>query len=525
MYTQCPECETTFRLGAEDLRRANGKVRCGDCNTVFNALEYLAEEVVDETNPDPLSRWTSSLHNPHDSLGDGTDDLTPEDLEALAEDDEEEEEQRGGILYIAPDEHDDPAVADGDAAAEPAEGATPTDEFDDDVWDSIPGIGDLPDSDDDDQDWHSEDEPGDAADEWQPETDAGDEDGDACNGADDAADDGLIVTVSTAPDDAADQSPARPGDSDDDLEFNVPAESWQTFFGPLPKGQAAAVWQPPALDDDADDLGDDDDDFAVPDDDADDEFGVGPDADAEDDDSAGDDDDDDEYDYEPYEAADGDEDAVDSELAGINRLPDDFTTATDPTDEALATPGPRFPASHELATPVSNRSGWWTVAMLAGAAFLVGQLLHYNRDALATHPTWGEKVRALYAALDSELYPIWAIEDYEIRASEAVAGESGQDVLDIRAQIAVTGKYPTGLPRLRVVLRDRWSNPVAAQDFAAREYADIAALPATGILQPGDVLNAHVSILDPGSGAQGFELELCLPRRNEGLECSGQPFK
>ena len=44
MFTRCPECETTFRLSAADLRRAQGRVRCGDCETVFNALEFLAEE-------------------------------------------------------------------------------------------------------------------------------------------------------------------------------------------------------------------------------------------------------------------------------------------------------------------------------------------------------------------------------------------------------------------------------------------------------------------------------------------------
>ena len=49
MYTRCPECETTFKLGVADLRRAQGKVRCGDCQFVFNALEYLAEDLADET--------------------------------------------------------------------------------------------------------------------------------------------------------------------------------------------------------------------------------------------------------------------------------------------------------------------------------------------------------------------------------------------------------------------------------------------------------------------------------------------
>ena len=44
MYTQCPECDVAFRVTAEVLRQAAGKVRCGGCGIAFNALEHLSEE-------------------------------------------------------------------------------------------------------------------------------------------------------------------------------------------------------------------------------------------------------------------------------------------------------------------------------------------------------------------------------------------------------------------------------------------------------------------------------------------------
>ncbi len=44
MFTQCPACETIFKLSAEVLRAAAGEVRCGRCGEVFNALRSLAEE-------------------------------------------------------------------------------------------------------------------------------------------------------------------------------------------------------------------------------------------------------------------------------------------------------------------------------------------------------------------------------------------------------------------------------------------------------------------------------------------------
>jgi len=44
MYTQCPECNTAFRVTAAVLRQAAGKVRCGGCGIAFNALAHLSEE-------------------------------------------------------------------------------------------------------------------------------------------------------------------------------------------------------------------------------------------------------------------------------------------------------------------------------------------------------------------------------------------------------------------------------------------------------------------------------------------------
>jgi len=44
MYTQCPHCGIVFRITPGQLRVASGKVRCGGCSTVFNALETLSED-------------------------------------------------------------------------------------------------------------------------------------------------------------------------------------------------------------------------------------------------------------------------------------------------------------------------------------------------------------------------------------------------------------------------------------------------------------------------------------------------
>lgn len=42
LQTQCPKCETRFRVTGEQLSVARGKVRCGNCMNVFNAIEHQA---------------------------------------------------------------------------------------------------------------------------------------------------------------------------------------------------------------------------------------------------------------------------------------------------------------------------------------------------------------------------------------------------------------------------------------------------------------------------------------------------
>ncbi|MDZ7767686.1 MAG: DUF3426 domain-containing protein [Woeseiaceae bacterium] len=44
MYTKCPECRTAFRVTVTVLRKAHGRVRCGGCSHVFDAIEHLHDE-------------------------------------------------------------------------------------------------------------------------------------------------------------------------------------------------------------------------------------------------------------------------------------------------------------------------------------------------------------------------------------------------------------------------------------------------------------------------------------------------
>lgn len=48
MYTQCPNCQTTFRIAEAHLKAAKGMVRCGSCQQIFDATAHLTSGVPNE---------------------------------------------------------------------------------------------------------------------------------------------------------------------------------------------------------------------------------------------------------------------------------------------------------------------------------------------------------------------------------------------------------------------------------------------------------------------------------------------
>lgn len=61
MYTQCPHCHTAFRVTAQVLQQASGRVRCGGCGDAFNALDFLSEDL-------PADREEPSASDPAANL-------------------------------------------------------------------------------------------------------------------------------------------------------------------------------------------------------------------------------------------------------------------------------------------------------------------------------------------------------------------------------------------------------------------------------------------------------------------------
>jgi predicted Zn finger-like uncharacterized protein len=63
MYSQCPDCQTRFRVTAEVLRVAQGTVRCGRCGNAFNALARLSDTVPPRGNAASTAALVGADHD------------------------------------------------------------------------------------------------------------------------------------------------------------------------------------------------------------------------------------------------------------------------------------------------------------------------------------------------------------------------------------------------------------------------------------------------------------------------------
>lgn len=57
MYTQCKHCKAIFRVGMKDLTTAQGLLRCGECDNIFDAMETLSTTLPDS----PFSELTRNI--------------------------------------------------------------------------------------------------------------------------------------------------------------------------------------------------------------------------------------------------------------------------------------------------------------------------------------------------------------------------------------------------------------------------------------------------------------------------------
>jgi hypothetical protein len=150
---------------------------------------------------------------------------------------------------------------------------------------------------------------------------------------------------------------------------------------------------------------------------------------------------------------------------------------------------------------------------------LAVQVVHSQRNDLVKSPGIGPVIAGTYAFFGLTLLAPTDISAYELRQWGAASDPNEANRLMLRASIVNRATYAQPFPLLRLVLQDRFGGTLGMRDIGPADY--LPGADARGLLQPGERADAVIRIVDPGTEAVGFELDICLPAAG-GVRCANQ---
>ena len=187
---------------------------------------------------------------------------------------------------------------------------------------------------------------------------------------------------------------------------------------------------------------------------------------------------------------------------------------------------PRAPRKTRSAAYVDERAGMarllphlWRAGAAVALLVLLAQIVNHYRDQLAATARFHRPITELYASLGVPLVPHWDLRAYEVRQLGASVETTSSGLITVRASIKNAAPQPQPLPLLRVTLQDRFGNRIAARDVAPQSYLPHAP-PPSALLSAGERIDAEMGFVDPGANAVGFEIDACLPTRGGEVTCA-----
>jgi hypothetical protein len=145
------------------------------------------------------------------------------------------------------------------------------------------------------------------------------------------------------------------------------------------------------------------------------------------------------------------------------------------------------------------------------------QILNHYSAPLARHPRLGSTVTGFYSMFGIKLIPDWNLRAYEIKGWRVVSDPARPGTLKVRARVRNRAAFPQPYPLVKLVLEDRYGGLVRAREFEPIEYLEKA--PALNTLMaPQQQIAATITIVDPGTDAEGFRFDVCL-QGNNGSVC------
>lgn len=174
----------------------------------------------------------------------------------------------------------------------------------------------------------------------------------------------------------------------------------------------------------------------------------------------------------------------------------------------------------EPETPAFLDQRWPWVAGVAVLAFIfVLQVVHAGRNDIVRNRTFGPALAGAYDFLGLSVLAPTDLSAYELRQWGAASDPREADRLMLRASIVNRANYAQPLPLLRLTLQDRFGGTLGQRDVGPADYLPGSGAPS--LLAPGQRADALIRIVDPGSEAVGFELDICLPAQG-GVRCANQ---
>ena len=158
-----------------------------------------------------------------------------------------------------------------------------------------------------------------------------------------------------------------------------------------------------------------------------------------------------------------------------------------------------------------KRNILWLLLSLIALLALLMQYIHQQRNQLAMHPNFGERIQEVYAKLNIPLDPDWNLNAYSILASRVDLNPLNSKQLVVGFNLSNTAPHAQAFPIIRLSLFDRWRERIAykdlmVQDYAPEDFNNNNLLPARGRVE------IRLVIEDPGTQAQDFNVQVCLKK-------------
>jgi hypothetical protein len=164
-----------------------------------------------------------------------------------------------------------------------------------------------------------------------------------------------------------------------------------------------------------------------------------------------------------------------------------------------------------------------TIAIVALALLLAGQLIHNSRESLATYGFFNQTVAPLYRVLGQPVTPEWDIKGWQFEATNGSVGAE-ETTLTIVSRIGNKAAEALPYPLIHVSLTNRFEDIMGSRVLEPGEYLAGDLDPSSPVL-PGENFTAVITIEEPSADATGFKLNVCYRVKPGTVRCAIEDFK